>query len=50
MKPGPFYLRQQALADMVVEAIHYNATVLGNYLLDKLRRGLLEVLAPWWLT
>jgi REP element-mobilizing transposase RayT len=28
---GPFYLRQPALANMVVEAIHYSATVLGHY-------------------
>src|SRR5262249_47177257 len=28
---GPFYLRQPALADMVVEAIHYNAANLGQY-------------------
>jgi len=28
---GPFYLRQPAVADMVVEAIHYNAFVLGHY-------------------
>ncbi len=29
--PGPFYLRQPALADMVVEAIRYNAIELGHY-------------------
>jgi len=28
---GPFHLRQPELADMVVEAIHYNAFVLGHY-------------------
>ena len=32
-RAGPFYLRQPALADMVVEAIHYSATVLGHYTL-----------------
>src|SRR5579859_7661883 len=32
-RAGPFYLRQPALADMVVEAIHYNATVLEHYIL-----------------
>jgi putative transposase len=32
-RAGPFYLRQQELADMVVEAIHYGATVLGHYTL-----------------
>ena len=30
---GPFYLRQPAIADMVVEAIQYNADVLGHYAL-----------------
>jgi REP element-mobilizing transposase RayT len=30
-RSGPFYLRQPALAQMVVEAIHFNATVLGHY-------------------
>jgi REP element-mobilizing transposase RayT len=30
---GTFYLRQPDIADMVVEAIHYNANVLGHYLL-----------------
>ncbi len=30
---GPVYLRRPALADMVVEAIHYNADVLGHYVL-----------------
>jgi putative transposase len=29
-RAGPFYLRQPALADMVVEAIHFSATVLGH--------------------
>jgi REP element-mobilizing transposase RayT len=28
-----FYLRQPAIADMIVEAIHYNANNLGHYLL-----------------
>jgi len=32
-RAGPFYLRQPALADMVVEAIHYGDTVLGHYAL-----------------
>ena len=30
---GAFYLRQPALADVVVEAIQYNADMLGHYLL-----------------
>ena len=30
---GPFYLRQHAIADMIVEAIHYNSDFLGHYLL-----------------
>jgi len=30
---GPFYLCQPAIADMVVAAIEYNATVLGHYTL-----------------
>jgi putative transposase len=30
---GSFYLRQPALAEMVVEAIEYNATILGHYVL-----------------
>ena len=30
---GPVYLRQPAVADMVVEAIEYNANVLGHYVL-----------------
>ena len=29
-RAGPFYIRQPALADMVVEAIHFSATVLGH--------------------
>jgi len=29
-RAGPFYLRQPALADMVVETIHFSATVLGH--------------------
>jgi REP element-mobilizing transposase RayT len=32
-RSGSFYLRQPAVADMVVEAIRYNANVLGHYLL-----------------
>lgn len=28
---GAFYLRQPAIGDMIVEAIHYNADVLGHY-------------------
>ena len=30
-RTGTFYLRQPAVADMVVEAIHYNANILGHY-------------------
>ena len=30
-RAGPFYLSQPALADMVVEAIHYGAALLGHY-------------------
>jgi REP element-mobilizing transposase RayT len=30
---GAFYLRQPAIADMIVEAIEYNANILGHYLL-----------------
>ena len=30
---GPFYLRQPAVADMIVEAIQYNADILGHYVL-----------------
>jgi REP element-mobilizing transposase RayT len=30
-RAGPFDLRQQALADMVVEAIYHNASVLAHY-------------------
>ncbi len=30
---GAFYLRQTAVADMIVEAIQYNAGILGHYLL-----------------
>jgi putative transposase len=30
-RSGPFYLRQPALAQMVVEAIHFNAAALGHY-------------------
>ena len=29
---GAFYLRQPAIADMIVEAIQYNANILGHYL------------------
>jgi putative transposase len=32
-RTGPFYLRQPAIADMIVEALEYNATVLGQYVL-----------------
>jgi hypothetical protein len=28
---GSFYLRQPAIADMIVEAIQYNANMLGHY-------------------
>jgi REP element-mobilizing transposase RayT len=30
---GPFYLRQPAIADMIVEAIQCNAKILGHYVL-----------------
>jgi putative transposase len=30
---GPFYLRQPRVADMIVEAIHYNATTLEHCIL-----------------
>jgi hypothetical protein len=30
-RSGPFYLRQPAIAEMVVDAIRYNAEVLGHY-------------------
>src|SRR5437899_8982712 len=30
---GPFYLRQPAVADMIVEAIQFNASALGHYVL-----------------
>ena len=30
-RTGPMYLRQAPIADMVVEAIHYNATKLKQY-------------------
>jgi REP element-mobilizing transposase RayT len=30
-RTGPFHLRQPALAQMVVEAIHFNAAELGHY-------------------
>jgi putative transposase len=30
-RSGPFYLRQPAVADMIVEAIHYNASTLRHY-------------------
>ena len=33
VRSGPFYLRQPAVADMLVEAIHDNATILGHYAL-----------------
>ena len=32
-RSGAFYLRQPAIADIVVEAIQYNASILGHYLL-----------------
>ncbi len=32
-RDGTFYLRQPAIADMVVEAIHFNASVLGHFAL-----------------
>jgi len=32
-RSGPFYLRQPAIADMVVEAIQYNAANLEHYVL-----------------
>ena len=32
-RSGPFYLRQPAIADMIMEAIHYNADILGHYAL-----------------
>jgi putative transposase len=32
-RDGPFYLRQPAVADMIVEALEYNARVLGHYVL-----------------
>ncbi|HEY1493659.1 MAG TPA: transposase [Candidatus Solibacter sp.] len=32
-RTGPFYLRQPAIADMVVDAIQYNADVLHHYVL-----------------
>ena len=32
-RSGPFYLRQPAIADMVVEAIQYNAVNLEHYVL-----------------
>ena len=32
-RDGPFHLRQPAVADMIVEAIHYNSTILKHYLL-----------------
>jgi putative transposase len=30
---GPFYLRQPAVADMIAQAILYNADILGHYVL-----------------
>jgi REP element-mobilizing transposase RayT len=30
---GPFYLAQPAVADMIVEALQYNANILGHYVL-----------------
>jgi putative transposase len=32
-RSGPLYLRRAAIADIVVEAIHYNSSVLQQYLL-----------------
>jgi putative transposase len=32
-RSGPFYLRQPAIAAMMVEAIEYNAKVLGHYVM-----------------
>ncbi len=32
-RSGPLYLRQPALSEIVVEAIHHNASVLGHYVL-----------------
>jgi len=32
-RAGPFFLRQPTLAELVVEAIHYNAQALGQYVL-----------------
>jgi len=32
-RSGAFYLRQPDIADMIVDAIHYNANILGHYLL-----------------
>ena len=32
-REGPLYLRRPAIADMIVEAIQYNADVLGHYAL-----------------
>ena len=32
-RSGAFYLRQPAIADMIVEAIQYNANSLGHYVL-----------------
>ena len=34
---GPVYLRRPVLADMVVEAFHYNADVLGHYVFARFR-------------
>ena len=32
-REGTFYLSQPAIADMIVEALEYNARVLGHYVL-----------------
>jgi REP element-mobilizing transposase RayT len=32
-RTGPFYLREPAIADMLVDALHYNANTLGHYVL-----------------
>ena len=37
-RSGAFYLRQPAVADMIVEAIQYNASTLGHYVLHAFDR------------
>jgi hypothetical protein len=39
-RTGAFYLRQPAVADMVVEAIQYNAIILGHW--NPVRAGLVS--------